>query len=72
MLKCVIDDTQANKELGRRVRSWKAAYLREVSRREELETELRQVQQVRRKAPKIVTDIFFVIAIPQFREHKIF
>ena len=37
---------QANEELGRRVRSWKVAYLREVQNREAAEKELSSVRQV--------------------------
>lgn len=37
---------QANEELGRRVRSWKAAYVTEVERREALEKELFDALQV--------------------------
>lgn len=37
---------QANEELGRRVRSWKVAYLREVQNREAVEKELSNVRQV--------------------------
>lgn len=43
------DGIQANGELGRRVRSWKASYLKEVSKRKELETELLHIRQVTRK-----------------------
>lgn len=37
---------QANEELGRRVRSWKAAYSREVNSRDLLEKELSNTRQV--------------------------
>lgn len=37
---------QANVELGRRVRSWKAAYLKEVDNREDVEKDLEDFCQV--------------------------
>lgn len=40
-------NSQANQELGRRVRSWKAAYVREVYNREALEQEMASTRQVR-------------------------
>lgn len=51
-----MDGTQANVELGRRVRSWKAAYKREVSTREALEKEMLCVNQVLYKDQTLLGD----------------